>query len=166
MLNGFSQSTTPEPYTEEEFPETMHKLRRFEIISLGSIPFVSLDIALGYSGYKYVTGKSSTFVNPFSVGSTDAYSEDEIKGIIISSVCVGACIGVADLVVNELKANKKRKKIQKENQKINITSVVNDPDAVKIKLPESKISTDISEIPETPLEDAAEIEVIEIDQEE
>jgi len=144
---GFSESTSPEPYTYEEFPDTLHKLRRFEIISLGSIPFVSLDISLGYSGYKYATGKSEKFVNPFSSTADTAYTEDEIKGIIISSVCVGACIGLADLIVNEVKANKIKQKIKKENQQININSVVNNPDAVKIKLPEkSEENAEVEEV--------------------
>ena len=43
-----STSTSPAPYEKEEFPDFLHDLRRFEIITLGSLPFVTLDTSLAY----------------------------------------------------------------------------------------------------------------------
>lgn len=139
-LNIWADSTSPEPYTYEEFPDTMHKLRRFEIITLGSMPFVSLDISLGYSGYKYLSGKSTTFVNPFSSSQSETYSENEIKGIILSSLGVSVGIGLCDFFINQYKEASAKKKLIKENQNINIIPIENDPEAVKILLPQADMS--------------------------
>ena len=49
-----STSTEPKEYTEDEFPQALEDLRRFEIITLGSLPFVTLNSTLVYSGIKYV----------------------------------------------------------------------------------------------------------------
>ena len=134
----YCESSTAEPYTEEEFPETLHKLRRFEIITLGSMPFVSLDVSLGFSTYKLASGKSSSFINPFSSSSSEtAYTEDEIKGIIITSLAISLGVGVSDFIVNQIKENKAKKQIKAESQNVTV-SIADDPEAVKIILPEEE----------------------------
>ena len=47
----FSQSnqtknTEPKPYSEDEFIQPLEDLRRFEIITLGSMPFITLNTAI------------------------------------------------------------------------------------------------------------------------
>ena len=58
-VNVFGQSnsntnktdTTPEPYREDEFSQGLKDLRRFEIITLGSMPFITLNSSIAYNGY-------------------------------------------------------------------------------------------------------------------
>ena len=55
-----------DPYEQDEFPQWAKDLRRGEIISLGSIPFVGLWVVGSYGGYKYFSGEIDSFPNPFS----------------------------------------------------------------------------------------------------
>ena len=50
----FGADTTPAPYSEGEFPQFLKDARRFEIITLGALPFVTIQTTLGYSTIKYV----------------------------------------------------------------------------------------------------------------
>ena len=52
-LGADTSSTTPEPYRDNEFPQFLKDARRFEIITLGALPFVTLDTTLAYSTYRY-----------------------------------------------------------------------------------------------------------------
>ena len=54
-LPAFSEEkdTTPKPYEDNEFPQTLKDIRRFEIITIGALPFVTLDTTLVYSNYRY-----------------------------------------------------------------------------------------------------------------
>lgn len=125
---AFSENTpTPEPYTEEEFPSYLHSLRRAEIVSLGSVPFImftlsiSLMIVKGFTSAKG-TGKSFVFGAPLS--------EKEQFALLGSSIGLGVCVGLCDFVIFRHKekirmAREKEKKdeaalgveIKKQNEK-------------------------------------------------
>lgn len=124
---------TPAPYTQEEFSQPLLDLRRFEIITFGSMPFVTMDAAIVYNGYKYFTKKTDKF-NPLA---TADYKPEEMKKIIITSVCISAGIGLTDYIVRLVKRKNLQKKNSQENNGITITD---DPDAVKIPLPEQNQS--------------------------
>ncbi|MBR5402246.1 MAG: hypothetical protein IK102_10625 [Treponema sp.] len=133
-LFGETTDTTPAPYTQEEFPQFLHDLRRFEIITLGSMPFVTMDAAIVYNGYKFFTHKSDTF-NPLA---TADYKPEEMKSIIITSLCVSAGIGLSDYIIRLVKRNRTLAKTRQENTGI---SIKEDPEATKIELPQ-KTETD------------------------
>lgn len=124
---------------KEEIPQGIQDFRRFEIITLGSMPFVTLDATLGYSVIKYSKeladgNKNATFPNPFKSSGDGGYSDDEIKGIILTSfgICLG--IGISDLIVNIVKRNRSSSKKNKNN--LNIMRIEDDPDAIKIEFEE------------------------------
>ena len=127
------QDTTPEPYSQDEFSQGLKDLRRFEIITLGAMPFVTLDSAIVYNGYKFATGKSEKF-NPLA---TADYSQKEMEKIIITSLCISAGIGLSDYIINLIKRINLKKRQSRENSNITIEE---NPDAVKISLPQSKES--------------------------
>ena len=137
--NCFCQSntnnTTPEPYNEDEFSQGLKDLRRFEVITLGAMPFITLDSTIVYNGYKYATGKAEKF-NPLA---TADYSQQEMEKIIITSLCVSAGIGLSDYIINLIKRNsiKKRQKMQDSN-----ITIEEYRDAVKIPLPDSSKAQD------------------------
>lgn len=109
------ESTEPEPYEKTEFPQWLRDAGRFEIISLGSVPFVMLDVSLVYGLYKYASGKSSKFVNPFASSNTDdGFSKSEQKKILAVSFGIGAGIGLTDFIINFVK----RRKAEKEEARI------------------------------------------------
>lgn len=136
--NCFCQTnTSPEPYSDDEFPQFMLDLRRFEIITLGSMPFITLNSSIVYNGYKFATGKTDTF-NPLA---TADYSQDEMENIIITSLCISAGIGLTDYIVNLVKRSRINRRLRQQDSNI---SIKEDPNAVRIPLP-SKESSDITE---------------------
>lgn len=137
----YSQNHTPEPYTEDEFPAFMYDLRRAEIITLGAMPFITLGTSLGYSfgKYAYHGFDSNYFSNPFAKTEENMYTPDEQVGIILTSLGISLGIGITDLIVQSIKRSSKQKKIKNDNNSpIKITSISEDPDAVKVVLPNQK----------------------------
>lgn len=127
-----SKSTTPEPYNTEEFPQALKDLRRFEIITLGSMPFVMLDCNMVYSGVLYAQGKTQSF-NPLN---TSNYSTKQQIGLILTSLSISCGIGLTDFAVNKIKAGKiKKSKKSSKNNSVLIVPIEEDPDAIKIETP-------------------------------
>ncbi|WP_407425665.1 hypothetical protein [Treponema sp.] len=110
-------STSTTNYDDINFPQWSRDLRRTEIITFGSLPFVTLWTTVGYSLYKY--GK---FKNPLDK-STSSFTEDDQWNIIkISAVtCVG--LGLTDLAINLITRDAKERKIKK-SQKNQAYSVI------------------------------------------
>lgn len=139
---GFSE--TPEPYQKDEFPGILHDIRRAEIITLGSMPFITFSATLGYSFGKYASHNfdSSYFVNPFSSTDENSFSTDEQIGILLTSLGISAGIGLTDFIVHTIKRNNRQRKLKKQkNPEIQITPIREDPDAIKINPPNDIEST-------------------------
>ncbi len=137
-------SETPEPYQKDEFPGILHDIRRAEIITLGSMPFITFSATLGYSFGKYASHNfdSSYFVNPFSSTEENSFSTDEQIGILLTSLGISAGIGLTDFIVHTIKRNNRQKKLKKQkNPEIQITPIREDPDAIKINPPKDIEST-------------------------
>lgn len=137
-------SETPEPYQKDEFPGILHDIRRAEIITLGSMPFITFSATLGYSFGKYASHNfdSSYFVNPFSSTDENSFSTDEQIGILLTSLGISAGIGLTDFIVHTIKRNNRQKKLKKQkNTEIQITPIREDPDAIKINPPKDIEST-------------------------
>ena len=139
---AFSASTTthnPEPYGENEFPLWLKDLRRAEIITLGAMPFVTLNVTLGY----WAINGFDTNLNPFEGTSdtTTKYTNDQTFGIILTSLGICAGIGLTDFIVHLLKTTSQTTSKQKKHRSIDIESVVNDPEAVKLPPPEAEMKT-------------------------
>lgn len=141
-------SETPEPYQKDEFPGILHDIRRAEIITLGSMPFITFGATLGYSFGKYASHNfdSSYFVNPFSSTDENSFSTDEQIGILLTSLGISAGIGLTDFIVHTIKRNNRQKKLKKQkNTEIQITPIREDPDAIKITPPNDIESTPLEE---------------------
>ena len=144
--NLFSaESKTPEPYSDNEFPGFLHDLRRAEIITLGAMPFITFNATLGYSLGKFAFNNFDPqyFVNPFAQSSDSSFSTDEQIGIILTSLGISLCIGITDLIVNSVKRNNAKKKINDPSNPVKINPIKNDPDA--IKLPSIQQTEDLQE---------------------
>ncbi len=134
-------SHTPKPYEKDELPQSIKDIRRFEIITLGSLPFVTLDTSLAYSTVRYAKNDFDPAYKPDIFSKTN-YTQDEQLGIILTSVGISVGIGITDLVIQIIKrsSKKKREKRQITYDDIAIVPLSEDPDAAQIPLP--------SEIPE------------------
>lgn len=131
--------------SQKETSQVVHDLRRFEIITLGSMPFVTMDLSLGYTAWKnIVEGDKNVSISPFGAYKYDPEKDGDflksdcgkmISATLITSICVGAI----DFTVNIIKRhsiNSKNKKNAEKN--IIITDLENDPDATKLSLPENR----------------------------
>ena len=106
-----AETKNPEPYNKEEMPQTLQDLRRFEIITLGAMPFVMLDTTLGYSIYHSVRKdldtdsikfKPTPFVGSLKFADDDTKKKAQEK-IFFISLGVSLGIGAADLAYRHIK---------------------------------------------------------------
>ncbi len=144
----FAEDTTPKPYNKDELPQGIKDLRRFEIITLGALPFVTLDTTLAYSTYRYAMHDFDSEYKP-DIFSQSNFTQDEQLGIIITSlgVCVG--IGITDLIVQIIKrSSKKKKERQITYDDISVLPISEDPEADEIPLPEKDSEQEQEEIQE------------------
>lgn len=94
-----SDSTTPEPYKKEEFNPVLHDIRRAEIITFGSLPFVTLGVTVAYGAYGYFSGEFSSFPNPLDK-SADSFSSWQQAKIFGVSLGISAGLGLIDFGIN------------------------------------------------------------------
>jgi hypothetical protein len=105
--------TTPVPYEKDEFPQWADNLRRTEIISFGSLPFVTLGTTLFYSLYRYYYhGFSSSYIpNPFAKSSDSANLDTgEQMMIIRNAAIISVGLGLTDLAINLIRQKNREKK--------------------------------------------------------
>lgn len=142
--NLFAEDTNPAPYDKEEFPQGLQDLRRFEIISLGSLPFVTLDATLVYSGIRYVKNDFDSSFKP-DIFSKSSFNQDEQVGLILTSLGISVGIGLTDYIVHIIKRSKEKKKDKIKYEDINIYPISEDPDASLIKFASNSISEEVEE---------------------
>ncbi len=109
------ENHTPEPYGVDEFTTWQKELRRFEIISFGAMPFVSLLTFWSYDIIRSIKHKGDPAYNPWPVKKPEIakpLTEDEQKKIF--GAIVGISIGVAliDFSYRAIKRAVNRKKIK------------------------------------------------------
>lgn len=118
-LAAADPTVTIEPYTKDEFPGWLHDMRRAEIVSLGSLPFVTLGVTLGYSLYRYFSHDMNPdyFPNPFAKSSSAArLTTDEQLGILFTSLGVAAVVGITDFTISSIQRHKRNKAYQELNR--------------------------------------------------
>lgn len=131
----FAEDTTPQPYNTEEFPTGLKDLRRFEIISLGALPFVTLDATLVYSGIRYVQHDYDAAYKP-DIFSKSSFTTDEQKGLILTSLGISVGIGLTDYIVQLIKRSSAKKQDRIKYEDIHIYPISEDPDATLISIPD------------------------------
>lgn len=120
--------TTAEPYSKDEFPDWVRYLRRYEIISLGSLPFTTMTVTTVYTVYRYIDKDfDSNYVpNPLALSSTAAnLDSDEQMNILYAAIGTSLVVGTVDLVIHIIK-KEKAKKINAANflpKEISINSI-------------------------------------------
>lgn len=147
-----ADSTTPEPYKKDEFPSWLSDLRRAEIITLGAMPFITLNVSLCYSFGNYAAHDfdSAYFVNPFAQTSdANSFSTDEQIGILLTSLGICLGIGITDFIVHSVKRSKQKKRLRAQQRgNIHIESVADSPDATRIPPPPVDAGTEESVLQE------------------
>lgn len=141
----FSEEIKAEPYRSDEFPQFMKDLRRAEIITLGSLPFVTITATLVYSTIRWGMNdfKSGAFPNPFVKASKGGFTQKEQIGILCTSIGISFAIGITDLIVMVVKrknAEKRKLQSEKENAPIIVVPIQEDETATRIPIPERVIA--------------------------
>lgn len=146
-LPTFAADTTPKPYDNDELPQTMKDIRRFEIITLGALPFVTLDTTLAYSTWRYVQHDFDSAYQP-DIFAASSFSQEEQRNLILTSlgVCIG--IGLTDLIVQIIRRSHKKRTTQINYDDISIIPISEDEDAQIIPLPSADDETEVQEIEE------------------
>lgn len=112
FLSAESEEDKSEPSipieSEVNYSDIFSDLRRFEIISFGSMPFVTLDTTLAYSVYKFFANNFDT--SSFNIFSSKNYSQSEINGILITSASISVGIAITDLIINIVKRKNEKNK--------------------------------------------------------
>jgi hypothetical protein len=106
-------TVTIEPYTKDECPTGARHVRRTEIITFGSLPFVTLGTTLGYSLFRYFSHdmNSAYMPNPLAKTSDEAnLTQDEQMTVLAISAGISLFLGLTDLTINLIKQHNKDKK--------------------------------------------------------
>lgn len=107
-------------------PQWLKDVRNTEIITLGSLPFVTIGVTIGYSLVNVAQHNfnSAYFVNPFT--KDGSFSKNEQMGIIITSSCICLGIGLTNLTINLIKRGIKKKRSRATLQEnVRITEIEN-----------------------------------------
>ena len=109
----FANSTSPEPYGENEFPDWANYLRRYEVITLGSLPFTTMTVTTIYTLYRYIDNDfdKNYIPNPLALTSSAAnLDSDEQKLILLTAIGTSIVAGTVDLIIHVIKKEKAKKK--------------------------------------------------------
>lgn len=124
----------PKPYDTKELPQAIKDFRRFEIITLGSLPFVMIDTTLVYSGIRYAQHDFASEYKP-NIFDKSSLTTDEQMKILFTSMGISVGIGFSDFIVNVIKRETKKNKAKKQKQNnINIVPISQDPDAIRLEV--------------------------------
>lgn len=136
-LPAFSADTNPKPYDNDELPQTMKDLRRFEIITLGALPFITLDTSLAYSTWRYAQHDFDAEYKP-DIFAASSFSQEEQRNLILTSlgICVG--IGLTDLIVQIIKRSHKKRTLQASYDDITILPL-SDEEGQEVRLPSENV---------------------------
>ncbi len=111
-------SRTPDPYGAEEFKQWQKDLRRFEIITFGALPFVSLLSFWAYDIGRSIAHKGDPAYNPWPIKDAKVavkLTEKEQLGIFLTAVGISLGVAIIDLTYRSIKrAN--AKKLEEKNE--------------------------------------------------
>ncbi|WP_253674872.1 hypothetical protein [Treponema sp. OMZ 855] len=109
---------TPVPYTKEEFPLWQRELRRFEILSFGALPFVTLLSFWGYDMIRAIQHPKDPAYYPWPFKQADkavALTEKEQLGVFLTAVGISVTIALIDITYRAIKRSAAKKRLEREN---------------------------------------------------
>lgn len=109
---------TPVPYTKEEFPLWQRELRRFEILSFGSLPFVTLLSFWSYDMIRSAQHPNDPGYYPWPFKQADRtipLTEREQLGVFLTSMGISMGVALIDIIYRAVKRSAERKRLEREN---------------------------------------------------
>jgi len=108
---------TPEPYGINEFTTWQKDLRRFEILSFGALPFVSLFSFWGYDMIRSAKHPKDPGYYPWPVKQPDRYvalTEKEQKNVFFAAMGLSVGVALIDYTARAIMRAVKNKRLAKE----------------------------------------------------
>ena len=109
---------TPVPYTKEEFPLWQRELRRFEILSFGALPFVTLLSFWGYDMIRAAKHPKDPAYYPWPLKKADkavALTEKEQLNVFLTAAGISVTIALIDITYRAIKRAVVKKRLEREN---------------------------------------------------
>jgi hypothetical protein len=105
---GFAEERVPEEYKTEEFPAWALKLRRAEIVAVGSLPFSLFVVTFSSDSIRYFlhAGEDTAAQYapwPFRTSSRAAYTTGEAIAVGVGVLVCSAAVALADYLIGEMR---------------------------------------------------------------
>ena len=146
-----AEDSSSEKKEDVEFPQWALDLRRAEIVGFGSMPFTTMGVTFFYGAYKYFSGESSSFPNPFDKNTS--YEKKEIFSILGISFGISALIALSDFIIVKIERGKKQDRL-KRLQTTDIITVVPASEEEIIKFKNQQIHGEDSAPDDSNLDDS------------
>jgi len=114
-----AQSKTPEPYGIDEFTTWQKDLRRFEILSFGALPFVSLLSFWGYDMIRSAKNPGNPAYYPWPLKRADIaapLTESEQKKVFFTAMGLSVGVALIDYTVRAIRRSVKEKRLKREKE--------------------------------------------------
>ncbi|PIE97546.1 MAG: hypothetical protein CR988_07420 [Treponema sp.] len=128
-----------EPYTKDEFPLWQREIRRFEILTFGALPFVTMLSFWTYDISRSIKYSGDPRYYPWSMKNANiSVSLTQDEQIKIFGTAVGISLGIAlfDVCYRAIKRDIEAKKLERENliqeEPIQIIPIITDEAGVKL----------------------------------
>lgn len=144
----FSSPLSAQEVTNDKTPTVWEDIRRTEIVTLGSLPFVTILTTLGFSIGTFIANDfdSAYAPNPFA-GNSAGFTQDQQLQIFLTSLGISLGVGVADLTVRLIKRSVDKKRSEQNRQRvIEINPVALDKTATRIPPPKNFVPVQTSGI--------------------
>lgn len=135
-----ADTTSSTKYDDINFPQWAKDLRRTEIITFGSLPFVTL-----WTSTAYGLAVQGSFHNPLDKSSS-SYTESQQKQIMVIAAATSLGLGLTDLIINLITRNikiSKQKKAEKTIRVIPFSEQQHDNNDNKINIYEQEHEEDL-----------------------
>lgn len=121
VMPAFAQSQTPpvaEPYQDNEFPFWVKELRRFEILSFGALPLVTMLSFWSYDIIRSIKHPGDERYYPWPLkkaGISVPLTKKEQTAIFFTSLGISIGIALTDICVRAIIRSVREKKMIQEN---------------------------------------------------
>jgi hypothetical protein len=107
-VSAHAEEPKPEEYRPEEFAAWMHKLRRGEVILVGSLPFSVFVVTLAYDTVRYFVHVNEMDARryapwPFRPPDAEEYTPGENIGVAVGVLACSLAVSVADYIIGEIR---------------------------------------------------------------
>ncbi len=109
---------TPVPYTKAEFPLWSRELRRFEILTFGALPFVTMLSFWSYDIIRSIQHPKDPQYYPWPIKKADKalpLTEKEQRNIFLTAVGISVGIALTDIIYRAVRREIRKKRLEREN---------------------------------------------------